>query len=448
MELDTAKGTRDIGGKEQLVREYVVSTVTQIFKKYGFTPLETPLIERRDVLAAKFAAGEDSDALKETYKLTDNGDRELALRFDLTVPLCRYVGMNRTMKMPFKRYQIGKAYRDAPVKVGRYREFTQIDCDIIGAKSYLADVTCLQIALDVYKALGLDVKIRINDRKLLTWLIKGFTGVDDTKIDSIIISIDKLDKIGFDGVVEDLKSKGFDGNKFDSFFDSVKKLDSFGDDSVKKLKFIEQYSQSNFSSDLENSKKESLQTLFAVFNLINDERIVFDPFLARGLGYYTGIIFEVEDATGAFELSIGGGGRYDNIIGDFLESTGLNRDREYPAVGVSFGLDRIINTMQATDSLPEGMNSAVDVFIIPIGDAADKCITLANTLRAEGIAVDIDLMGRNLSKNLTACNKQNIPFALIIGEDEIASKTYSFRNLKTGTEEKLSVEEVIKKLKN
>ncbi|MCF7799278.1 ATP phosphoribosyltransferase regulatory subunit, partial [Candidatus Woesearchaeota archaeon] len=151
MELDTAKGTRDISPDEALLREQILSKMQTIFQRYGFMPLDTPLLERYDVLSAKFAAGVESDAMNEVYTLQDNGKRELGLRFDLTVPFARYVGMNRTLKMPFKRYQIGKVYRDAPIKLGRYREFTQCDVDIVGTTSLLAEATCINVALDVYE---------------------------------------------------------------------------------------------------------------------------------------------------------------------------------------------------------------------------------------------------------------------------------------------------------
>ena len=436
MELDTAKGTRDIEPREQAAREYITNVLVSVFKSYGFQALDTPLIERRDVLAAKFAAGEESDALKETYTLEDNGGRELGLRFDLTVPLSRYIAMNRTLKLPFKRYQIGKVYRDAPVKVGRYREFTQMDVDIIGSKDLSADLTCLQLALDGYTKIGLDVTIKVNNRTFLQELMNSY-GIDEQKFPTVVVTVDKLDKIDREGVAKELIDKGVAESSVNKLLDEL----STDGSNEEKLSYFQNKMCAADNPEISNG----IDQLKKLFSLLNDGRLVFDPTLVRGLGYYTGTVFEVFDATGKLKESIGGGGRYDKLIGEYLANSGINSDRDYPAVGMSFGIDRIIDVLKMNDALP-AQATATQVFVIPM-NTNEESFALAKQLREQGVAVDMDMMNRGLSKNLNNCNAQQIPFALIVGEDELASGKFTLKNLVEGNEEQLTIEEIASKVK-
>ncbi len=427
MELDTAKGTKDIPPEDELLREQIKTQLQRLFSRYGFVPLDTPIIERYDVLSAKFAAGEESDAMSETYRLQDNGGRELGLRFDLTVPLSRYVGMNRTLKLPFKRYQFGKVYRDAPIKEGRFREFTQCDVDIIGTKDMIADATCIAIMKEAYEELGVAVKISINNRKFLVALLTS-NGIPEDKLEAAIMSIDKLDKNGRDAVLKEVKEKGLDEDSVSKVID----LMSLQGNNEEKLEF--------FSNMLKDD--EGLAELKEVLSYFpNDKDVVFTPSLARGLGYYTGTVFEVLDAKGKLNSSIGGGGRYDKLIGSYLAS-----DREYPAVGFSFGLDRIVLVLQKLGLVQE-QKTRTKVFIIPM-QTKKECFVIAQELRKAGINTDIDMKGRGLSKNLTYANDFKIPYAIIIGENELKENKVMLKDLEKGENLLLSLDEVIAKIKN
>src|SRR3989344_5019587 len=197
MEIQMTKGVRDIPPEEKIIKNKVVDTLKELFELYGFSPLETPILERLETLSSKFAAGEASDALKETFKLKDQGDRDLGLRFDLTVPLARFVSMNPNVKMPFKRYEMGTVFRDGPIKLGRYREFWQCDIDIVGSKSMLVEAEILAVMQTAFAKLGLDVTLKVNNRKLLNGILEQ-AGIKDGE--PSIIAMDKLDKIGKEGV--------------------------------------------------------------------------------------------------------------------------------------------------------------------------------------------------------------------------------------------------------
>jgi len=426
MELDTARGVRDINPEDQILREQIVATLQKIFSRYGFLPLDTPVIERYDVLSAKFAAGEESDAMTEVYTLKDNGDRDLGLRFDLTVPLSRYVGMNSRLKLPFKRYQIGKVYRDAPIKFGRYREFTQCDVDIVGSKDMLSDVTCINIAIDVYRAFDLDVVIKVNNRKFLTSLITS-NGIDSSKVESLMMSIDKLDKIDRDGVVKEASEKGFDGDTVNKIIDLL----SMQGNNKDKLALLSNMLPTD----------EGLKELKEVISYFDDSQITFTPTLARGLGYYTGTVFEVYVKNNEDVGAVGAGGRYDNLINSYLKSAGKKTDKNYPAVGISFGLDRIVDVLKKMNKA-ETLKSRTQVFIVPL-DTKKESFKIANKLRDAGINVDIDLMGRNLKKNLSFASDYNIPYVMIIGENELKSNKVTLKTLETRENQLLTVQEVI-----
>lgn len=434
-ELDTARGVRDINPSEEMLRENITNNFKSIFARYGFVPLDTPIIERYDVLSAKFAAGEESDAMSEVYQLEDNGKRKLGLRFDLTVPLSRYIGMNRTTKMPFKRYQIGKVYRDAPIKEGRYREFTQCDVDIVGSKDMLADATCINVAIDGYKSVGVDAQIQVNNRKFFIALMVK-EGIAESDASSVMMSIDKLDKLGQDGVLKDAKEKGFDE---DVVLKIINLLNIQGTNE-EKLSFFKGMLPDN----------EGLAELEELFSYFDNSNVVFTPTLARGLGYYTGTVFEVYAKENTKIGAIGAGGRYDKLIGSYL-SGAQNTDsqkavRDYPAVGISFGLDRIVDVLKKLGKAPE-QKSRTKLFIVPLGTKKES-MAIAKQFRDAGINVDLDLMNRGPSKNMQYADSQGIPFVAVIGEDELRDNFISLKELANRNEEKLSVDDAIKKLLN
>ncbi|MFP4523453.1 MAG: histidine--tRNA ligase [Candidatus Woesearchaeota archaeon] len=426
MELDTAKGMRDIMPREAQLREEVILQLKDVFRSYGFVPLETPLIERYDVLSAKFAAGEESDAMSETYRLKDNAERELGLRFDLTVPLSRFIGMNPTIKLPFKRYQIGRVFRDAPIKAGRYREFTQCDVDIIGAQSMLADATCILLAYDAYTKLGLDVTIRVNNRIFLFELLQSYD-IKEEDCPSIIMSIDKLDKIGVEGVLKEIKTKGFDKNAVKK---TVEKFFETQHESFEKQIKI-------FSQVIPNSK--GLKQIKEVMQYCNKPQIIFDPTLARGLGYYTGTIFEVEGSNKKIG-SLGGGGRYDELIASYLRSSNQKSNRQYPAVGISFGLDRIIEILKQENKKSD-TRASCDIFLVSLGTMSET-FAIAQKLRTQGIRVDIDMMNRNVGKNVKFALEYNIPFVGVIGENELKSGEVLVKNLLENSQETIALDKL------
>ncbi len=417
MKLQLAKGTRDFPPAEKLARQKLTTRLTNIFERYGFAPLETPIIERMDVLGAKYAGGESADVMKETFKLTDQGERDLGLRFDLTVPLARYIGMNPETKMPFKRYQIGKVYRDGPIKAGRYREFWQYDVDVVGCKTMQADAEILRIVLDVFSALELDVEVRVNNRKLLSGLVTD-AGFSKDVAETVIISIDKLDKVGEKGVIAELVGKGFDKEQAKKLLSNLSK------------KSIDEYE----SLLPDNEGVKELKELFAL--LPKDKRLVFMPNLARGLAYYTGPVFEVFSKTKDLNFSLAGGGRYDELIGSYLGGKQV-----IPAVGLAFGFEPILEVLKKQNKV-RMRKSPTQLYVIPIGGV--NTTELVEQLRAAGINTDVDLMGRGLSKCIKYADAYNIPYVLFVGEDELSVGEFKLKNLDSGKEELLPLDGVIK----
>ncbi|MBI2109729.1 ATP phosphoribosyltransferase regulatory subunit [Candidatus Woesearchaeota archaeon] len=371
MKLERAKGTRDFPPKEKIIRDYIQDTIKAVFELYGFDPLETPILERFEVLSSKYAGG--SEILKETFKLKDQGSRELGLRYDLTVPLARFVGMNPNLKMPFKRYQIERVFRDGPVEKGRVREFYQCDADIIGSSSMMADAECISL----------------------------------------------LYKLGESGVTKELKEKGFDKKQIDS---------------ILKLILIKGSNQEKIKNLRKTLKDQSgLDEVEKILNYVKNTELIFDPSLARGLAYYTGPIFEVILQNNEI-CSVGGGGRYDDMISNLLES-----NQKYPATGISFGLDRIYDAIQ--NEKREFQESEVKIFIIPI-KTAEESLEILKKLRLYGINSDMDILDRSISKNLEYANSKKIPYVLILGPEELKQNKVKLRDMRTGKEKLIKVEEL------
>jgi len=427
MELMNARGTRDFGPEDKIVRQKVIDMLRRTFELYGFSPLETPIIERLDVLAAKYAGG--AEILKETFKFNDQGKRELCLRYDLTVPLARFVGMNPTMKMPFKRYAIGRVFRDGPVKTGRYREFWQCDVDIIGAKSMLADAQCVQIASKFFDTLGLDVKIEVNNRKLLDGMMET-AGIDEDQRMGVILEIDKLKKTGLESVKREIEKKGVSEESVTKLI-KILAISGSNQEKIEKLKELVQ-NENGF---------EGIAEIEEMLTYVDEKNVVFNIALSRGLSYYTGPVFEVflTDEK-KFGSSLAGGGRWDNMIGDFLGGK-----KEYAAVGISFGIEPITAVMGMDESDVKS-KTVTKLYVIPI-QTQDKCVEICQELRGLGVSVDMDIMGRGISKNLDYANKMGIPNVLFVGEDEIKAGKYKLKDMTSGEEGMFTAEEVGEKLK-
>jgi len=429
MELQLPKGMRDFAPEEKILRDNILKKLVETFELYGYAPLETPIVERYEVLSAKFAAGEASDAMKETFKLQDQGKRDLGLRFDLTVPFARFVAMNPSIKFPFKRYQIGEVFRDGPIKLGRYREFWQCDVDIAGAPDMMADSELIKLALDAFKKLNIDIYLKVNNRKLLISLLT-YCGVPQKAIEDVVIIIDKLAKIGESEVKKELK-KLLDKEVIDKIIE-IFKTEGTSKQIFDKLDKL----------DLDKQGKIGLQELKDVFYYFSNsqlETIQLDLSLARGLGYYTGTIFEGFQKSAEVSSSVCGGGRYDNMIGEYMQDK-----NKITAVGISFGLDVIAEAIKLSGY--EVQKSKVKVLVIPIRTRKSSA-KIADKLRKAGINTDIDLVGKSPTKNLDFANKMGIPYVLFAGETEIKRNKYKLKNMKSGVETSLDLTEIIEKLK-
>jgi histidyl-tRNA synthetase len=414
VELRNLKGTFDYLPQEQKVRDDIIRKLKEVFGRYGYQPLETPIVGYFDVLASKYAGG--SEILKEVFKLNDQGGRELGLRYDLTVPFARVVGMNPGLRLPFKRYEIGKVFRDGPVKTGRNREFIQCDVDIVGVGSVMAEAELLMMADEVYGLLGLEVFISYNNRKLLSGLLEA-AGVPTELTANAILSVDKLAKIGQEAVRAELMEKGAESSSVDRLFVFM----GMGADD------LQCYFKDN--SCYENIR-EGLAELEGLSDYIRtagmDSMMQFTPSLARGLEIYTGTVWEVFLKDGSITSSIGAGGRYDRIIGEFLDN-----GMEYPAVGMTFGLDVIYEALRL-----KGLTSFIppaDLYLIPL-DTEREVMGLAKSLRKQGIRVDVEMNGRKLKKALEYANKQGIPYVIVMGENEVAEQKVRIKDMKKGAE--------------
>ncbi len=416
MEIELAKGTKNVDPQQKLIRNRVINVLMSLFERYGFLPLETPTLQRFEVLASKYAGG--AEILKETFKLQDQGKRDLALRYDLTVPLALYVAVNPQVKLPFKRYEIGKVFRDGPISVERFREFWQCDIDIVGTSSLLAEAELLELAQQAFKELQLNVTIKVNNRKILDGIMEN-AKIPQEQTESVILTIDKLEKIGEAGVRKELLEKGLKEPEIKQAL----KLILLEGNNQKKLTELKKTLKNN----------QGIQEMETLLKYV--ENIEFDPSLARGLAYYTGTIFEVKLNTPEVKVSIASGGRYDKMIGEFLKN-----NQQYPAVGFSFGLDRIERAVQTTEK------TTTLIYLIPIKQI-EATRNLVKKLRTIGINAEMDLMERSISKNLDYANVMGIPYVVIIGEDEVKQKKYKLKEMKTGKENFYTEEDLIKELK-
>ncbi len=428
MKLKLAKGTRDFSPEEKIARDEILVLLREVCELFGFSPLETPIFERYETLAAKFTAGNESDAMKETFKLTDQGKRKLALRYDLTVPFSRYVAMNKDIKMPMKKYMEGEVFRDGPIKIGRYRQFTQFDPDVVGCKSMIAEAELLALADTAFKKLNLKFYIQLNNKKILEGVLED-VGIKEKVWSTVIISIDKLKKIGEKGVAEELRNKDISEKQIKKILNALKKEST----NKKSLDYLKSLMKSETGKEGLREVEEILKYLkkFGV------KSVVFEPSLARGLGYYTGPIYEVFLKDSKITSSAAAGGRYDKMIGDFIGSK-----NEVPAVGLSFGVEVLIEAMKEKNRIDKKIVS--ELYVIPIG-VFDKCLKIVKELREKGVKTDLDLLNRGVAKSMKYANTYKIPYVLFVGENELKKKKFKLKNMKTGKEEILSLDKVVKK---
>ncbi len=414
--IQTLKGFRDFLPQEARKRQYVINILRQTFESFGFEPLETPALEYEEVLLGKY--GEEGDKLM--YRFTDNGERRVALRYDQTVPLARVVSQyQNTLPIPFKRYQIQNVWRAENTQKGRFREFLQCDIDAIGVSSTTADAEIIAVVDKCLKMLGFDkYQIKINDRKLLFSKIKE-AGVSEDLSVKVIREIDKVDKIGWSKLKGNLIAFGLSE-------DVTARLDT-------ELSITQSIEQKPYLGSIIESA-ESLG--------VNSKSIVQKLYLARGLDYYTGLIIEVE-VDGYEAGSVGGGGRYDNLVGMFSKT-------QVPAVGFAFGFDRIMEAMEQMDLFPKDLTTTSKVLVTVFNsELADKSTEIANILRKNVINTELWLDPEvKLEKQLKYADQKSIPFAVIIGPTEIQNNQVVLKNLKDRTQETLTFDEVVDRIKD
>ena len=424
MNLQLAKGVRDVPPEEKLLQNKIVRTLQEVFEIYGFTPLETPIFERYETLTAKGGVGAGTDTFNETFKFTDQGGRQLGLRFELTTSLARYVGTNPSLKLPFKRYEIGPVFRDGPIKLGRYRQFWQCDIDTLGAKSMLAEAEILAVVQKVFEQLNLEVIIKINNRKLLNGLLEE-AGLKERE--EALIVLDKLNKIGAEGVKKELAALGIKKAASEKLFELLSEKNSL-ENLSKKIK-----------STIGQEGLKELNELFSYLKMMGVNNYQLDLSLARGLAYYTGTIYEVYLKKGVVTSALAGGGRWDQMIGKFVGG-----GREIPAVGIAFGLAPIMDTLVAEKKLAE--KTPAQIYVLPIKTLKES-LKLAEELRTQGIKTDFDLTERGVGKGLEYASALGIPYVLLIGENELAKKKVLLRNMQNGDQQLLALADVVKKLK-
>ena len=445
------KGTRDFSPIEMSKRNYIFDTIREAFRIFGFQQIETPSMENLSTLMGKY--GEEGDKL--LFKIQNSGDYfsgltdeellsrnaaklaskfcEKGLRYDLTVPFARYVVMHREeIVFPFKRYQIQPVWRaDRPQK-GRYREFYQCDADIIGNNSLINEVELIQLIDHVFGKLGIRVAIKLNNRKVLAGIAEVIG--EPEKIIDITVAIDKIEKIGLDGVITELKSKGISDASVEKLLPILQAQGS----NSEKLDIIAQTLQGNETG--EKGVEEIRFILDAFENLKLNSALDLDLTLARGLNYYTGAILEVK----ALDVAIGsitGGGRYDNLTGVF----GMDG---VSGVGISFGADRIYDVMNQLDLYPKESIQTTQVMFVNFGNKEAMCaLQTISELRKEGISAELFPSNDKMKKQMGYANSHSIPFVAIIGEQEIADGTIAVKNMITGEQKSMTATELTNILK-
>lgn len=424
MIIQNVKGGYDFLPKEQKIRNYINGILKNTFEEYGYLPIETPILCYFDMLAGKY--DEDNDILNEIYKLKDQGNRNLGLRYDLTVPFAKFIALNKNeLKLPFKRYEINKVFRDGPVKVGRDREFTQCDVDVVGLSNQMIEAELLSLYVNAFTKLNIEINIKYNSRKLMKGLILE-TGISEELVSNTITIIDKIDKLTTEELTKYLIELGLEEKQINLLLEYFKL-------SLKEL-------NNKFKETSNQDIKEGLEELNNLEEYIEKMNLrkycTFTSSLARGQDYYTGNVFEVYEKNGLLTGAIGGGGRYDKMITEFISDGEI-----YPAVGISFGLTSIFELLKNREEFSS--SSPVDIYIIPMNTNIES-LQLANSLRNLNIKVDLEMNNKKLKKSLDFCNKENIPYVIILGEDEITNQEFKLKDMFNKQEYLINMNELSK----
>ena len=451
MKPSIPQGTRDFGPEVVRKRQYIFNTIRNVFEVYGFQPLETPAMENLETLMGKY--GDEGDKL--IFKILNNGlndpkntekaragfehviagknDKNLterALKYDLTIPFARYVAMNHgTLTFPFKRYQVQPVWRADRPQRGRYREFYQCDADVVGSNSLLNEVELASIYATVFDKLGIPVEIKLNSRKILGALAEVCGGND--KMMDITIAIDKLDKIGIDKVKEELAGRGLNPDQI-AIIENYLNISGSNEDKIT--------AATQLIGHTEQGAKGLAELKYVLLNTqletASKAVLVADFTLARGLNYYTGIIFEIK-AMGAVMGSIGGGGRYDDL-------TGLFGVPNIPGVGISFGVDRIYDVMEELQLFPADVHVGTQVLFFNLGEAESaKAFSLMQQLRSHGIRCEMYHEQAKFDKQFKYAEKRTIPFAVIMGSKELEAGNCVVKDLRKGQQETVAADKLV-----
>ena len=423
------RGMRDILPEQMIRRQYVIDVIRDVFEEFGFEPLQTPALELSEVLTGKYGP----DAEKLIYQAGHAGGREdLSLRYDLSVPLCRVVAMHPQLPKPFKRYQIDPVWRAERPQKGRYRQFFQCDADTVGTESMLADAENVTLIYQVLTRLGFEqFEININDRKLITG-IGQFAGVPDAQLGGLYRSIDKLDKIGLAGVRDELAANQIPEPVIEKL---LPLLQIEGDTATVLNALSEQLGDSEVARE-GIAELEELNGYLTTLG-VPDEFYRINVSMVRGLEYYTGPIYETvveEPKIG----SITGGGRYDELIGSFSK-------QGYPATGTSFGIERIIDVMEEFDMFPATVGKTVTQVLVTVFDAelTQESLKLATLLRQDGIRTEVYCRSTRLSTQIKYADTKGIPYAVILGSDEVEAGTVAIRDLASREQQIVPREELV-----
>ncbi|MGC8669759.1 MAG: histidine--tRNA ligase [Candidatus Micrarchaeia archaeon] len=417
--LQLPRGTRDLMPNEAIFRNELLKRLEKVIQRFGFTTIDTPSFELLRILYAKNAIGEDTKLI---YELKDE---ELGLRYDNTVSLARFISMHPEMPLPFKRYYIGKAWRREEPQHLRYREFTQIDADIIGGSEVNADAEIIALGCKLFDELGINYKVQLSDRRIIGEVFKKLGIAEELHI-NVMRAIDKLDKLSSEEVIKILSDLKLSSEVIDALIDFITHKGSNEDKLV-------------YAEGLIGNKQltDSMRSVLELLDIYRPKgRIEIEYSTMRGFDYYTGRVFEFK--TEELKETLCGGGRYDNLIK-------IYSNREVPAVGFAVGLDRLLDYLSFSDSLKL---TYANVFVACVKDSNHKYgIKVANKLRSMGIPTDIDTSEKNLSNQLKYANSLKIPYVIIVGDEEEKQEKVKFRNLTTGSEVLVGIDEVPKLMK-
>ena len=423
----TLSGFMELLPNDQILFNQMMNIIEETYQRFGFLPLDTPIIELSEVLLAK-AGGETE---KQIYRFT-RGDTDLSLRFDLTVPLAKYVAKNYgNLSFPFRRYQIGKVYRGERTQKGRYREFYQCDIDIIGdgELDLINDAELPSVIYMIFSKLGFsNFTIKINNRKILNGLFESI-GQKDNSVEILRI-IDKIDKIGKEAVKEELEKINVGKEQIDKIISFIE-ISGTNDEKIEKLKALK-IENETFNKGLE-------ELTFVVKNMrlfgIPETNIMIDLTIARGLDYYTGTVYETFLNDYRELGSVCSGGRYENLAENYT-------DKKLPGVGISIGLTRLFYKLQELNLIKAEKKSISDVLIIPMVEDLSVPIKVANTLRSNGINTEVYLNNKKLKAKFKYADKLEIPYVIVIGEDEISKQIVKIKDMKTGEEKEIKINEI------